>query len=159
MLNFVRGKGIKNCVKTRGGTLFCNALKKSLHVNEMVRRRALKERVCKEPVKCGSTNGKIFKNTNKQDTVGNCNGSEPANFCHKVRRYFGLDRPPALDTLPAVPLSFFCLPNFDLQTEEINEPHQYEDLCEFLFVDPKKFLARNSTSVLFNTIFHKNSSL
>ena len=141
MLNTMRGKGIKNCIKTRGGTLFFNSLRRSLYVNKVVRKRALKERVCTEPVKCKPENNKESKVANKQDTVGNCNGIEPVNFCHKARRCFGLERPPTLDTLPAVPLKFFCLPNFDLQTKEdiIIEPHQYEDHCEFLFVDPKKY--------------------
>ena len=140
MLKFTGGRGANNCVKTRGGTLFLNSLQKSLYVNEVVRKRALKERGCAEPVRCNTENNKNRSVMNKQDTIGNFSRIEPANFGHKVRRSFGLERPPAIDSVPDVPLRFFCLPNFDLQIEQdtVNEPHWYEDHGEFFFVDPKK---------------------
>ena len=146
-------KGVRNSVKTRGGILFYNSVKQSLRINNCVRSRALKDRNCAVPVKCGAEGVAACKDRNKQQTVGNC--VKKLKFDPKDLRKFGLARTLSFEAPNVAPEKFFCLPFFDLQVERDArvEPRIHEDIAGFLFVDLNKFLARNSTSVLHNMIF------
>ena len=135
-------KGIKNSLKTRGGIVFFNSVRKSLSVNEAVRRRALSDRSCAAPVRCQTVSNEATRGANKQDTVGKCAGNNTAKFGPKDLRKFGLAQDLVCEVPIAAPSKFFSLPNFDLQVEgDIkHEPQWYEDNHEFLFVDANKLV-------------------
>ena len=87
-----QNKGVKNSLKTRGGILFFNSVRKSLSVNEAVRRRALSGRSCAAPVRCRVESKEASKVENKQDTVGNCVGASGVRFGPKDLITSGLRR-------------------------------------------------------------------
>ena len=149
-------KCVSNFCRVRGGIIFQNSLRRTLIVNKFVRSRALKNRNCATPVQCDTANvignsRRKSKLENPQQTVGHYVGEHNSKGFYKLGFARALER----ECPVATPDKFFCLPFFNSQCASAAGywPNMNEDTAGFLFVDPERFLARNSTSVLHNVIF------
>ena len=153
-------KCVLNFCRVRGRLIFQNSLRRTQIVGKFVRSRVLRNKNCTAPVQCGTANeignaSSKAKLVNPQQTVGYFVRENNTRDFYKLGFARALER----ECPVATPEKFFCLPFFNSQCASAAGfvPNRNEDNHEFLFVDPGRFLARNSTSVLHNVIFKLNS--